>query len=289
MADSPSSRLDAPIPRPLLYVGVPLAGLLLTSFFIFLGFPYQQLADRLSHEVEESTGVRLAFSGLGPHLGLLGPGFAADGVDAVLADGQNLRIDRLVVRPGWSLQWLRLRPAIHIDLESPVGAIKGNAILGSVQGWDGELRDVQIAKIPLPKAPAGLEIEGTVNADIDLLIYESGPDGSLSFEISDGFLAHRELPVGIPYKAMRGELQLGGDQFAVVDSFEIDSPVVSGQMAGSIGHAPSSADGPLALEGKLLVRDQNTRGIFRNMGVRFDTEGNANIKIGGKLSQPKVL
>jgi type II secretion system protein N len=273
----------------LLYVGVPLAGLLLTSFFIFMGFPYRELGQRLSHEVEQSMGVQVSFADFGPHLGLLGPGLSADGVDAVLADGQALHIDRLVIRPGWSLQWLRMRPAIYIDLESPLGAIKGNAILGSTRGWDGELREVQISKIPFATASTGLEIEGTVDADVDVLVGESGVDGSVSFEIREGFVAHEHLPVGIPYKTMRGELQLGGEQLVVVDSLEIDSPVVSGQITGNIGRAEQSADSPLELQGELLVRDQNTRGIFQRMGVRFDAEGKASVEISGKLSQPRFL
>ena len=285
-----ASLLTAPLPRPLLYAGVPVAAVLLTGFFIFLGFPYRELGERLSHELERSTGVRIAFSDFGPHLGLLGPGFVAEGIDAVLEDGEQLRIDRVVVRPGWSLQWLRLRPAIHIDLTSPLGAARGNAIVGSARGWDGELREVQIAKIPLLSTMAsGLELEGTVTADIDVLVDESGADGSLRFEIHDGFVAHQHLPLGIPYEAMRGKVQLGGEKLAVVESFEIDSPVVSGQLAGSIGRAEQRPDSPLELQGELLVRDQNTRGIFKNMGIRFDAEGRASVEIGGKLSQPRFL
>ncbi|MBW2272652.1 MAG: type II secretion system protein GspN [Deltaproteobacteria bacterium] len=284
-----SSLLTAPLPRPMLYVGVPLAGLLLTSFFIFMGFPYHELGERLSHELEQSTGVQITFVDFGPHLGLLGPGLSAAGVDARLSDGQELHIDRLVLRAGWSLQWLRMRPVIHIDLESPLGAIQGNAILGSARGWDGTLREVQIAKIPFATASTGLEIEGTVDADVDLLVGESGADGTLRFEIREGFVAHEQLPVGIPYKTMRGELQLGGEQLAVVESFEIDSPVVSGKITGNIGRAEQTGESPLELKGELVVRDQATRGLFQRMGIRFDAEGKASVEIGGKLSQPRFL
>ena len=55
--------------------------MILTLFFIFLGFPYDQLAQRVSQLVEESGTMTLRIGELSPHLGLAGPGFkATDGL-----------------------------------------------------------------------------------------------------------------------------------------------------------------------------------------------------------------
>ena len=47
------------IPRPLLKVGVPCVGVLLIFFFFLRGFPYDQLAERITTNLEQGSGVQL--------------------------------------------------------------------------------------------------------------------------------------------------------------------------------------------------------------------------------------
>ena len=81
------------VPRPLLALGIPLAGTLLTGLFIFLGFPYDLLADRLAAQVERALGVRIEIQEVGPKLHLAGPGLEARGVRATWSGGRQLRLD----------------------------------------------------------------------------------------------------------------------------------------------------------------------------------------------------
>ena len=53
---------------------MPIAAVLLTTFFILLGFPYDLLADRIALQVESALGVPVEIGGTELRLGLLGTG-----------------------------------------------------------------------------------------------------------------------------------------------------------------------------------------------------------------------
>ena len=53
----------AAFPRSLLLVGVPLAGVFLVSLFIYLGFPYDKLGDRIKAETQRASAVRISSTG----------------------------------------------------------------------------------------------------------------------------------------------------------------------------------------------------------------------------------
>ena len=55
----------------------PVGAIVLTSLFIFLGFPYELLSGRLAGAIESASGVRVHIGDLSPRLGLAGPGLVA--------------------------------------------------------------------------------------------------------------------------------------------------------------------------------------------------------------------
>ncbi len=83
---TPEAKRPA-LPRSVRIFGIPLLGLLLVVFFIYLGFPYAKLGDRITAELQRSHGVRVDFESLSPRLQLAGPGIQASGVRATLSIG----------------------------------------------------------------------------------------------------------------------------------------------------------------------------------------------------------
>jgi len=141
------ARLTAPIPRPVVFVGGPLLYLLLLAFFVFLRFPYDRLADRVEAAVQAASGMEVVIGELGPHLGLLGPGFEARDVSLMPAQGGRIPLEHLRLRPAWSLSWLRGVPAVHVDALGEMGRIAGAFALGDggPSGFDGSLEGVDSA------------------------------------------------------------------------------------------------------------------------------------------------
>ncbi|MGH0032049.1 MAG: hypothetical protein ACQGVC_19840, partial [Myxococcota bacterium] len=88
------SPFPVSLPRPLRIAAVVLAALLLTSFFVYLGFPWDRLADRLGARVEQGTGMRLAWAGVEASPQLLGPGIAFDELQALTRAGRGLGAHR---------------------------------------------------------------------------------------------------------------------------------------------------------------------------------------------------
>ena len=66
--------LSGPISKPLLFVGTPIAGFVLVVFFVFLGFPYGQLAGLASARISAATGTQVHIRDLEPRVTIAGPG-----------------------------------------------------------------------------------------------------------------------------------------------------------------------------------------------------------------------
>ena len=118
---SSRKRAGGELPRPLLVIGVPCAGLLLTAFFLFRGFPYDQLADLIVRRFEQSQGTRLVIGEIAPVMQMAGPALEGTGLRATLPSGDLVQIDRALIRAAWSTSWLTGDPAVHLELDGPAG------------------------------------------------------------------------------------------------------------------------------------------------------------------------
>ena len=127
---------DAPprLPRWVRITGYPLAALLLTLLFIFLGFPYDLLALRLEKAIDDATGVSVRIGRLSPHVTPLGLGLAAYDLESGPQGAPDFRVERLTMRPAWSLRWFAGTPAIYLDLESAIGNGNGTLTIGYTGG-----------------------------------------------------------------------------------------------------------------------------------------------------------
>lgn len=282
-----TSFLEAPIPRPVLWVGTPIAAIALVSLFVFLGFPYDQLAEMASARASEASGSPVTIGELDPRVTIAGPGFTARNVTVTTREQQTLRFEQVKIRPAWSLSWLRGVPTLHLDIGSEHGDAHGDLVLSAAPGWNGEVSDVDLTMLPLP-LPAGANLDARVDADIDITLAEDGPSGSLSFESAKGSVSHPDLPVELEFDTLKGNLLLGGENLAEIETLELKGPVVVATAGGTVRRGGRRGNQPLDIDVDLEIPNPGIRLLLQQTGMRIDSDGRTQLKIGGTLSQPRL-
>lgn len=279
------------LPRPLVLMGIPLSGLLLTAFFIFLGFPYDLLAQRLTTTVESATGMQIRIGEVSPHLGFAGLGLAATDVLAAREGARTISLQEVVVRPAWSFAWFRGTPAIHVEVETEIGAADGTFTLGSAGGFSGTLSDVQLEYLPLGELATTFDLRGQLSADVDL---QSTPDaergglaGTVEFELSEGSFGVPGVPVGVPFDRLAGRLRFGGEAFLTFEDVNLDGPMIVASLAGTIGDAASPETQALELDVSYEVRDESLARMLPASG-RPSSDGRLHLAISGTVSNPII-
>lgn len=270
-------------PGPLWIAAIAAACLLLTGALVLRGFPYDLLAQRLASAVETATDTRVAFGALEPRLTIGGPGFEASGVRIQTADGSRVQIDRVRLRPAWSLAWLRLSPALHADIESAPGNLSGVFVLGSEPGFTGRLDAVDLARLPLGSVWPGLELSGTLDADVDLFAAEAGPEGTLALQAQQGSVRTPELPIALPFEKADAELRFGDGNLVEVSRFAAEGPLFSAEISGTVGRAETRSDAPLDLRVSYQVQPQ-MRSTLEGVGLPTKRDGSGRVHIGGTPS-----
>lgn len=285
MSGAPASSRT--LPRPLRVSGIVLAAVLLTSLFVYLGFPYDRLANLVAGRVEQETGLSIAFSSVEASPGLLGPGIAIHDLRATAPDGQTWQASRVRVRPAWSTSWLMARPAIFVDAQSPLGRLRGVTTIASEPTFDGEISGLDLGALLEGRLP-GAKVSGSADLVGDLTFGPQGPQGPVSLEAKGGVLSHPSLPVDVPFEQIEGQIVLGGRHTAEITSLEIDSPLGTGRITGTIGRGRALQRAPLDLTLDVSAAE-NIRKALTAQGVRFGQDGKLKVQIKGTLARPATL
>jgi len=277
---------DAELPRWFRVLFVPFAGVVLVLFFLVRGFPYDAITGRLTAALEPALGVQLQIVELGPTFGWGGPAFQAEGVRATFPDTKTLEIGRMLVRPAWTMAWLRGDQAIYVELDSPSGTAKGAVELGEQSGLEGSIENLDLAELSLIDAIPANGLEGRLDATFSLRDDPLGMKGPVSFEMRNGTLAIPNFPVALPFEKINGELELGGDAYLEVESLTLVGPIVSGSGSGTIEKAESFPVAPLALEFDLNVKPALAGGV-RSAGLRVNSQGDTKVRVSGTVASPR--
>jgi len=237
------------------------------------------------------TGADVRIGQLDSHFGLLGPGLRADTVVASWSGAERQSIEYAVIRPAWSFSWLLGVPVLHLEFEGSGGAADGTLRMGEEPAWDGELRNLDLALLQLDRAfGANTGLTGRVNAELDIAkSADAGPPvvGTVRFDAHDGSLSLPELPIALPYETLEGELVLGGELHARVESLSLEGPIMRARLKGDIG---GGRGGSPALDLVASVQSDATpvHSVLRGYGVDSDAEGNASFHIGGTAARPAI-
>jgi type II secretion system protein N len=282
--------LEAPIPPMLMWIGFPFAGLLLTAMFVFLGFPYDELADLATLRVSQATRSDIRIGEVDARITIGGPGFRARDISVTTASNESYRVASLSVRPAWSLSWLTVRPALRIDAEAELGNASGIVTLGRNPPFDLDLdlEAVDLARLPIA-LPSDIALEGHVSGNLDMLMAEAGPDGSLDLEATSGILSHPMLPIEVEYETLRAQLSMGGEHFAEIQRLELDGPALAASITGTIGHGENPMEQALDVQIDLLIKDRMMLGMLRQFGVKLQPDGRTKLQVGGTAGRPAML
>jgi type II secretion system protein N len=272
---------------PLGRFGIALGCALLTLLFLVIGFPYELAGQRLVASVNQVGGVQLEMDDLGPYLSLAGPGFQARHVSLKVADGTRWQLSRARIRPSWSTSWFRLDPAVHLELDAEMGRIEGDLTTGDTPGFDGVLSNVDLARLPLDSFVPGTDFTGMLDAEIDLQRVDGVVQGLVVFGATRGRLAGDLLPLAIPFESLEGEFSFGGDSMVDVTKFDVQSPLLTAQLAGSVGMASSFAVAPLHLRLELEIKSGMNK-ILRSAGIRLNRSGKTTLRIEGTVANPEI-
>jgi type II secretion system protein N len=275
------------LPASVRWLALPLAGLLVFAFFLHRGFPYDRLGGALAARVAGATGAQVRIGELVPRFSLGGPGLEATGVDVTTAGGSRIAIERIFVRPAWSLAWLRANPAVRVDANGSFGEAHGVATL-RVPGFRGSLKGIELAGLPLDTALPGALLRGPADLELDLEVGGSGPEGSARFAVGRGLLGFTGLPMQLPFTSFAGELRLGGGSWAELHGASLEGPMISATGGGSLGLAASLLEAPLALDLELTA-SPGLRPQLATRGVKLGPDGMGRLLLTGTLAQPRLL
>jgi hypothetical protein len=252
------------LPVFLRFVAIPLAGALLFLLFLHLGFPYDRLAGRLAEQLGQTTRTQVRFGELKPRLSLRGPGLEAVGVTATPAEGAPIQIERAFLRPAWSLAWLRLRPALHIDLTG-----------------------VDLASLPLAAALPQSSLQGQADLRLELVLGGEAPQAGGRFSARDGSLGLPGLPAPVPFTSFAGELAYGGENLLELADATLEGPLVSVLAGGSLGRGASLASSPLQLDLEITAQP-GLQAPLQAAGIQLGPEGRKKLHLTGTPSRPEI-
>ncbi len=268
----------------MLGLGLPVAAFVLTSFFLYRGFPYEWLGERAA-AYGRQAGYEVTFQDIAPRLSIAGPGLEATGVRVAARNATPWPVDRALVRPAWSFSWLKGQPAVFSEVETPMGAAAGTVRLGGEAGYRGDLEGLDLARLPLGGA-AGM-LQGTADARLDVTFTEGGPVGPIEFEAVNGSLTLPEVPMPVPYEKLTGQIVLGDGNAAQIDSLLLEGPLVTASITGTVGRAPTLDAAPLRLEAKVSAQ-QTLVPALKSLGMRVSRDGKATVRVAGTVSRPQV-
>ncbi|NRA09195.1 MAG: type II secretion system protein GspN [Myxococcales bacterium] len=266
--------------RGRLFIGA--AAVLLTLTLMYARFPYERLIPGAEMAFEEATGIGLRIGQIDPWPSLLGPGLSLGPLRVDLPVGARLTLEEMRVRPAWSLSWLRGDATLALEFQDEF--FEGRVLLGLGEptALSGQFVDLDLSSLHPKMLAKGLAVDGFSDVDLDLVLGEAGTEGRVRLNATQGSLRHPQLPMDLPFESIVAELQLGGDSWLTVESFEIDSPLLAGGLSGTVGPPPGSQ---LDLRGEFETK-QAARAPLRTRGLRVARDGSLSVSIQGAASRP---
>lgn len=281
------ARVFERVPTLVRILTVLFATIGLVLLFMVLSFPYERLRGSFAERLTQATGVPVSIGELTPQLSLLGPGFEATEVRAQLRP-DPLTIDRLRIRPAWSMSWLAGRPAFAIELSSALGDAEGILLAGSEPGFKGVLKELDFAKLPISAIDPGTRVTGQGTSAIALRAGSAGAVGEIQISGQDGSIQLAEFPFALPYSELEGEVSLTEGGGYAIRSFTLDGPMVAIDLHGTVGRASRLDTAPLELQMRLELREPSAAPMLRQLGVPLGSGNSFELQIGGTVGRPVV-
>lgn len=279
---SPPERRE--LPRPLLWVGVPLAGLVLVGLFLHLSFPYDRLRARLETEAGRALGARVRIAELAPRLSTRGPSLEARGVRVEHGGRDWLRADVLALRPALDAAWLRADPAFRAWLTGPLGAAEGTFTLGG--RVRARLRDVSLDAWPAGALWPGASLSGRLSGEVTVTPGDEAVHLEVDATTREGSFQSPETGIAVPLEALEADLRLAAGNLVEIETLALRGPMLRVRVRGRLGPGPSLEAAPLRVSLE-VEGDPSVLRALANAGVPVQP-GRGPLQVAGTLRRPVV-
>jgi len=160
--------------------GIPIAIFLILGFII-LGFPWDTLARRVAWEISAASGSSVSIDNLAPALTSRGPVLRARQVVIEHPAVDRVRLLELEIAPRWSMSWFSGEPMLRVWADTELGEVDGLLGLGATSSFVGQVRQIDLARLPLRLDASGMRVSGRLDADADLAL---DPNGTLQGRVA---------------------------------------------------------------------------------------------------------
>ena len=158
---------------------------------------------------------------------------------------------------------------------------------GAPRSQASDLEQVDVGKLPLSEFAHMGSLDGVLEASVDILLGEQGPEGSVTFDAHDGSLGLADFPIQIPFEKLSGELLFGGNAYVAVKRLDLEGPMMSAGVTGNVLQAASFSEAPLRLEVAIEAKSA-IAAAMRSAGIRVGRNGKAKARITGTVAEPQV-
>lgn len=254
-------------------------------FLIFLAarFPYDRLLPRATTAAGAALGAEVTIASLGLGFGRGGPEAVARDLRLHWPGSLPLALERVAVRPAWSLDWLRGRPRWHLAAAGPPGRFDGTVAADRV---DGRFAGIDVGALPWTALGASPPLDGPLSGSADLLATDGVWSGAIDLASEAGSVDFGGLPVAIPYQRLEGRILVDPARIELRGA-RLEGPMVTAAFEGTATPRPGpSSSWPLALDVRIEHVDPALRQHLVPLGIRLDREGRATLHVSGTLAAP---
>ncbi|MAI77906.1 MAG: type II secretion system protein GspN [Deltaproteobacteria bacterium] len=277
--------LRDPLPKSLIWIGMPIIAIVLIILLFFIRFPYDEFRVPLQNQLSQISNAEVRIGTIEPAFTWAGPALAAVDVNFIQPNQPRMTLERIQLRPAWSSGWFNLAPTLDVGITSPLGSAQGMLSLGSAPRWTGTINLPDLSALPLPETiPVGLT--GSLIAEADLQLRAGQAAGPVEFEALAGSFSHPEIPIPVEFKRLIGELALGGQNLLEVKELLLDGPVIAADIGGVIQNPTQGMAPAIDLDVIIEVKSPPLRAMLMGMGVQLDRAGRTSIELGGTLTRP---
>lgn len=257
--------------------------LLLTGTFMYLRFPYERLIPNVESAFEQATGSTLRISDISAWPSLMGLGIVAGPLRVDFPEGAHLIVERVRLRPAWDFAWLGTAAIFALEVEG--GPLRGEGLLGlsGAPFISGALRQIDLSQIPPHLLGEGIALEGFTDVDFDVRLPESGAEGELNIAAEQGSLRLPVVPIPFDFETIELDIELGGSAWLTVHSLAVQSPLLEGDLTGTVGPPPLSE---LDLRGNFQTA-MEARAPLKSLGFKLSRSGVLQLVIQGNAAAPK--
>jgi len=268
---------------------VPIAlGLIL--FFMFLLFPWDSLARRIAWEVSVASGGHVSISTLAPAWTARGPVLRARNVLIEHPATDRVRLRELEIAPRRALTWLTGTPSLRIWTTSDLGIIDGVLGLGPTPSFVGEVRQIELARLPLRLEASGIHLSGRLDGKADIALDPNGTlHGRMTFACSSLVIESPLLPLAIPFSKAEGVIEILENGATRIESLSVDGDLLQGNLTGEIGLVHRSQSPPIDLVVEMRIVDPGLRQLAPSAGLSVSPNGDLDLRIGGTLDAPDFV